>query len=76
MSSSSSNAAARRRRASNVPTNTIKLKQQNAQNVRVYNNSQNVNNMNNMNNTTLNMDGLPSDERGQPMHPINILKNI
>ena len=73
MSSSSSNAAARRRRASNVPTNTIKLKQQNAQNVRISNNSQNVNIMNK---NGLNMDGLPSDERGQPMHPINILKNM
>ena len=73
MSSSSSNAAARRRRASNVPTNTIKLKQQNAQNVRISNNSQNVNIMNK---NGLNMDGLPNDERGQPMHPINILKNI
>ena len=73
MSSSSSNASARRRRASNVPTNTIKLKQQNAQNVRISNNSQNVNIMNK---NGLNMDGLPSDERGQPMHPINILKNM
>ena len=76
MSSSSSNAAARRRRASSAPINTIKLKQQNAQNaqnVRISNNSQNVNIMNK---NGLNMDGLPSDERGQPMHPINILKNM
>ena len=72
MSGASSNAAARRRRAA-PPVNVQRLRQQKQQQQKVTQ-SNSINPSINLNNVSLN--GLPQDENGAMMHPINILKNL
>ena len=75
MSGASSNAAARRRRAA-PPVNVQRLRQQQQQKQQQQKvtQSNSINSSINLNNVSLN--GLPQDENGAMMHPINILKNL
>ena len=73
MSGASSNAAARRRRAA-PPVNVQRLRQQQQQQQQKLTQQNSNNSTFNSNNISLN--GLPQDENGRMMHPINILKNL
>ena len=73
MSGASSNVAARRRRAA-PPVNVQRLRQQQQQQQQRLPQQSSNNSTFNLNNISLT--GLPHDENGKMMHPINILKNL
>ena len=75
MSGASSNAAARRRRAA-PPVNVQRLRQQQQQQQQQQRLPQQTSNNSTFNVNNISLTGLPHDENGRMMHPINILKNL